>query len=240
MPQAKQRPPSNAANRKPRPQQAPAATPPPQPKPAPTAPAARQTAAERRAQRAAEAQQARRQRQRRNLLIGLVVAAALAVAAFFYLREQMAVQALGTPIPDEGRGHVNESEPLTFKHIPPSSGTHYPTAQPPGIYRTQEISEGNWLHSLEHGNVVALVNCTTDCNAVFDQLQGIFERDLPQGRFGGVKFLAVRYNKPFTDGNTSPVTLVAWGNELQLQGVDKETIVRFYRKFVDKGPELVP
>lgn len=178
-------------------------------------------------------------RRMRNLLIGLGVASLVAVAAFFFIREQLALQEIGVPIANEGQTHVNEGTVLNFQHIPPSSGNHYPTAQPAGIYREQQISEGNWVHSLEHGYVVALVRCTDNCTATFDQLQAIYDT-LPKSRFDNVKFLALKYDKPFTDGNTPPVTLVAWNHEMQLSSVDKGQIEKFYGKFVDKGPENVP
>ena len=178
-------------------------------------------------------------RRMRNLLIGFAVASAVAVAAFFFIREQLALQAIGVAIADEGSTHVNEGTPLTFQHTPPSSGNHYGTSQPAGIYRDQPISEGYWVHSLEHGYIVALVRCTDNCTALFDQLEAIYDT-LPDSNFGNVKFLAVKYDKPFSDGNTPPVTLVAWNHEMQLASVDKEMIEKFYGKFVDKGPENVP
>ena len=236
MARAKQRPSSRQ-----RPAQGtPPATPPAQPKDQYGQTAEqRQSAVERRAQRAAEAKRMQQRRQIRNLLIGLAVAGVVAAIAFFFIRQQLALQEVGVKIADEGRGHVNEGTVLTFQHIPPSSGTHYPSAQPAGIYRDQEISEGYFVHSLEHGYVVALVNCTTNCGPLFDQLQGIYD-DLPDSRFGNVKFLALKYNKPFTDGNSPPITLLAWNHEMQLASVDREQIELFYKKFVDQGPENVP
>ena len=195
------------------------------------------TAAERRIQRAAEAKAMQQKKQRRNLLLlagGVVVA--LLVAGYFG-REAYINQNIGTPIASEGQGHVNVGETLTFAHLPPSSGKHYPTAQPPGIYR-QEVQEGFWVHSLEHGYIVAAVKCTTDCDQIFNQLEEI-NKTLPNSQFGNVKFIATPYSKTATDGDAK-ITLLAWANEQKLDAVDKDTIVRFYKKFVDKGPELVP
>ena len=197
----------------------------------------RVTAAERRIQRAAEAKAMQQQRQRRNLLIGAAGALVLLLVAGYFIREALANQNIGTPIANEGQGHVNVGETLTFTHIPPSSGKHYPTAQPPGIYR-QEVQEGFWVHSLEHGYVVAAVKCTTDCDAIFSQLEAI-NNELPKSQFGNIKFIATPYSKPATDGDAK-ITLLAWGNEQKLEAVNKDTITRFYKKFVDKGPELVP
>src|SRR6185503_14587145 len=88
-------------------------------------------------------------------------------------------------VPDLGAKHVSEGQPLVLPHSPPSSGNHYPSALPGGIYR-QEANPGNWVHSLEHGYVVALVKCDTDCNAIFNQLQTLYNLGLPKGKFGNV------------------------------------------------------
>ena len=141
-------------------------------------------------------------------------------------------------VPDEGRGHVNEGQPLVYRHSPPSSGTHYAVALPGGIYR-QEANPGYWVHSLEHGYVVALVKCASDCAAVFDRLQVLFTSRLPPSQFGTVKFIATPYSQPYTAGD-APLALVAWGQELLLQSIDEDAIVRFYGAFADKGPEAVP
>jgi len=234
MAQAKQRPPSG----KQQPNQ------PPQPKSEPTESAQKAGVTERRAQRAAEAKAQQQRRQMRFALIGLAIAAVLAVIAVFYIREQLALQTIGVEVADEGAGHVNDGEPLTFLHLPPTSGKHYSSAQPAGIYANQEVNEGYWVHALEHGYVVALVNCTDNCGPIFEQLKSIYDNDLKDSAFGNVKFIATKYSKPFTDGKTPPVTLVAWNHEMETAltdgKVDKQAIERFYDKFVDKGPEKVP
>lgn len=195
------------------------------------------TAAERRAQRAAEAQQFQRQRQRRNILIGIIGVVVLLLVAGYFLREQYINQAIGVAVPDEGRGHTAAGTELTFKQYPPSSGTHYPNAQQAGVSR-QEVQEGNWVHSLEHGYVVILVKCSADCNTVYSQLDEI-SKNLPSGSSGTAKLVVTPYSKPYTEGD-SPLMLLAWDNEQRLDTVDRRTITRFYNKFVDRGPEKVP
>lgn len=195
------------------------------------------SATERRLQRAAEAKAIQQKKQRRNLMIGAAGALLLLLVAGYFVRDALANQNIGTPVASEGQGHVNIGDTLTFNHLPPSSGKHYPTAQPPGIYR-QEVQEGFWVHSLEHGYIVAAVRCTTDCDTIFAQIDGVY-KSLPESQFGNVKFIAIPYNKPATDGDAK-ITLLAWGYQQKLDSVDKDVITRFYKKFVDKGPELVP
>lgn len=176
-------------------------------------------------------------KRRRNLLIGAAGAIVLLLIAGYFIREAAINQDIGTAVASEGQGHVNVGDTLTFAHLPPSSGKHYPSAQPPGIYR-QEVQEGYWVHSLEHGYIVAAVHCTVDCDAIFNQLETIYN-GLPKSQFGNVKFIAIPYSKPATDGD-APIILLAWGYEQKLNTVDRDTIARFYKKFVDKGPEFVP
>jgi hypothetical protein len=137
-----------------------------------------------------------------------------------------------------GFGHVNDGQPLVHPHSQPSSGAHYPSALPAGIFR-QEANTGYWLHSLEHGYVVALVKCTTDCATIFDQLQQLYDTELPESMFGNVKFIATTYSEPFTNGEAQ-IALVAWGYELLLPAYDADQILSFYNRFVDQGPEAVP
>ncbi|MBI5829466.1 MAG: DUF3105 domain-containing protein, partial [Chloroflexi bacterium] len=58
-------------------------------------------------------------------------------------------------IPNEGEGHEADGTPLTFNHYPPSSGTHYGAPAAYGYYE-QPVSEGYFVHSLEHGAVLVL------------------------------------------------------------------------------------
>jgi hypothetical protein len=200
----------------------------------------RQSAAERRAARAEQARRERQRRQRRNLLLtALGVAVLVGVVALLLWRQQ--ASQLGFSVVDQGREHVAEGTPLTYRYYPPASGSHYPSPQPAGVYR-QEVPEGNWIHSLEHGYIVALVKCPDGCPDTFNQLEDLYKNGLPQSeQFKSVKFVVVAYNKPFTDpSKEAPVTLVAWDREMPLQSVDRDKIIAFYKQYVDKGPEAVP
>ena len=196
----------------------------------------KRSAAERRAARAAEVKRAQQQRQRRTLGLIVVGSVVLALAAFFVLRGQAASQ-VGTPVANEGQGHVNQVSPLTYLHYPPSSGVHYGASQPAGISR-EEVPEGRWVHSLEHGYIVVLLKCADGCPNIYEQLDDLYKNGLPKSRFGNVKFVVTPYSKPFSDpGKEAPITLVAWNREMMLQSFDRDKIIQFYRKYVDGGPE---
>ena len=68
-------------------------------------------------------------------------------------------------IPDEGRKHVEEGSDVLYEANPPASGDHYPIWSPYGIFR-EPVSPGYWVHNLEHGAIVLLYSCDTDCSQV--------------------------------------------------------------------------
>lgn len=72
----------------------------------------------------------------------------------------------GRVVEDQGRQHVSADEVANtiYKSNPPTSGPHLPTWVKPGIY-TQPQSEGELIHSLEHGYVIISYNCGVHLSA---------------------------------------------------------------------------
>ncbi len=66
----------------------------------------------------------------------------------------------GQKMPDMGQDHVSPQKVLETKYNsnPPASGPHLPTWVKPGIYDAPQ-SEGELIHSLEHGYVIISYNC---------------------------------------------------------------------------------
>lgn len=66
----------------------------------------------------------------------------------------------GTKIVDQGRDHVAPEAvaQFTYNSNPPTSGPHLPTWVRGGVFDTAQ-SEGELIHSLEHGYVVVSYNC---------------------------------------------------------------------------------
>ena len=208
--------------------------------PAPAGATPKPSAAERRAARAGQARLERQRRQRRNLGIAALGVLVLALAAFALLRYQ-AANRIGTAVAIEGNNHVNSGTSISYRHYPPSSGTHFgDTATRAGVYR-EEQPEGSFVHALEHGLDGALVKCADGCPETFRQLEDLYRNGLKQSSFGNVKFIVTPYSKPFSDpGKEAPITLLAWGYEEMLPSFDRDKIIRFYNRYVDKGPEAVP
>lgn len=80
----------------------------------------------------------------------------------------------GTKMADQGRDHVTVQEvaKFTYNSNPPSSGPHLPTWVKAGIYDSPQ-SEGELLHSLEHGYVVISYNCNVHLIATSDKREAI-------------------------------------------------------------------
>lgn len=185
-----------------------------------------------------EEMRARRQRRElvtRLVIAGVVVAVVAGAAAFWYSTRRPAAIPGEQSIPDEGQGHVPQDSPVTFNHYPPSSGNHYPTSMAWGVY-TDEIPEGNWVHNLEHGGIVILYNCPPEgCADLQAELAEVAKVIPEDPTFGEQKVLVTPYSRALE----SKIVLLAWTVQLNLDDVDRETIIQFYRRHVNQAPELV-
>lgn len=139
----------------------------------------------------------------------------------------------GRAVPNEGAVHVQEGSPITYQHYPPASGTHYPRWARYGVYQNT-IPEGYWVHNLEHGAIVVLYKCTDDCAAKAAEIEQLY-RQLPNGKYGEVKLVALPY-----DNMQTTYAVVAWDRIDEFDEWDPERVTRFYQAYVDKGPEDVP
>lgn len=137
-------------------------------------------------------------------------------------------------IPDEGRKHVEEGSDVLYAANPPASGDHYPIWSPYGIFR-EPVSPGYWVHNLEHGAIVLLYSCTTDCSQVVTNINQVYTT-LPDGAFGEVKLVAT----PFEGQRETRFTLIAWNWQEGFDTFEAARIERFYHDFLDRGPERAP
>lgn len=156
----------------------------------------------------------------------------------------------GTQMPDQGRKHVSAEEvaKFAFNSNPPTSGSHLESWVKPGIYKTPQ-SEGELIHSLEHGYVEINYNCnaaaaskgasdgtkiatssatneTDACKTLIRQVEEIAKKKKL------FKLLVVP--RPAI---TSPIVLTAWTYILPLSEYDEKQIVRFIDYHRDHGPE---
>ncbi|MBI3362987.1 MAG: DUF3105 domain-containing protein [Chloroflexi bacterium] len=146
------------------------------------------------------------------------------------------VSATEMKVPDEGRGHVDSGVAVNYQHYPPSSGAHWgsPAAPVEWGFHAEAVPPEAWVHNLEHGGIVALYHCPTDCPdtvAALRQLAG----EVPASKYGSAKIVVT------SDGKiTSKVIALAWDRELDLSDFDRARLMEFYKRWVDQGPEDVP
>jgi hypothetical protein len=138
-------------------------------------------------------------------------------------------------IPIEGFQHAPDGAEITYEHYPPSSGTHYRFAAAWGVY-DEPVSEGMFVHNLEHGGIVILYNCPADCSELEQQLRDFYANAPPEDQFNQVKILITPYERELP----TPIVALAWGHQLNLNRFDEARLLEWYLRFVNQGPELVP
>jgi hypothetical protein len=194
--------------------------------------------------RLSKREQLRVQRRRRSMawnigLLGIGVVMLGLIAVYFFNIARPGPLPGEQAIVDAGGGHVDTSVALTYQHYPPSSGQHYDATAPWGVYTdaTQPVPEGNFLHNLEHGGVVFVYYCAEACPDLEQQFVDLYD-SAPLSKYGNKKMVVTTYDPSKMGG--FPIVALAWGHQLNLQAFDENTMLTWYRRFVDYGPEDVP
>lgn len=170
--------------------------------------------------------------------IGLVIIAALVWFGLWRIK-RTGDKEPGEYYPDDGQQHISLQTPLSaYSSNPPSSGPHYFSPANWGVY-DYAVDDRIFIHNLEHGGIWIAYDPSVPQGAK-DSLLAIVNE------FNGVKIImAPRQKKMEQDRD---VAIVAWqrvykfdvgGNE-NLTEEQKNNIRAFYKKFVSRGPELVP
>lgn len=190
---------------------------------------------DRRAQLAALQEQQRRADKRRTWIIvavSVVVALALIVpAAVLILGEQRRQAELeaAASAPIEGvvetevPSAVHVTTDVTYEQTPPVGGDHNPTWQNCGFY-TESVVDEHAVHSLEHGAVWLT-----------------YSPDLSEDEVQRLEKLAEQHSYLLVsprDDLTAPLTLSAWGLQLELDSVDDERLEVFLVKYL-QGPQTL-
>ncbi len=164
------------------------------------------------------------------VLLSLVLLSA-AVPAWFYFRTGS--DTIGTRVPDEGRVHVSQSQPATYRHIPPASGPHYEDPVQAGFYEYLPLPPGTYVHNLEHGYIVVLYRRKDTPPALVQQLRDFYATTNQAS--AAAKLVIAPY-----DAMEHTVTALAWDWELSLDSFDAAKLRQFYDAHRDRGPETVP
>jgi Protein of unknown function (DUF3105) len=190
-----------------------------------------------RSERQRLAQEGRRKaRQRRRLIVAalVILGVGLLAAAVLFMGQAISKPAPGRTVPDEGRNHVAQGEPIEFRNNPPASGNHYPTWARSGVYAEPQ-HPGNWVHNLEHGYIVILYNCPGDCPDLTQQLRQFYDSAPRSQKYGYQKLVIT----PYADMDHR-IAAVAWNRVDEMDELDLERLSSFYRTYLEKGPEDAP
>jgi hypothetical protein len=137
-------------------------------------------------------------------------------------------------LPQEGRTHVPNSTPVTYKTVPPTSGNHNPVPVDDGAYTTpitdspdQQTNLRSAVHALEHGRIEIQYKPSLPEDQQL-ALKGVFDED-PNGML-----LFPNPDMPYA------VAVTAWTNEVVCPTYN-EAVLDVIRNFRDtyrgNGPE---
>jgi hypothetical protein len=138
------------------------------------------------------------------------------------------------PVPDAPVTHSPSCSTLTYSSNPPSSGDHY-GQWADFVEYTEPIARGYWVHSLEHGALVVVYNCS-DCD---DELEAV--RDwidtLPEdpacAPFQRLRRVVLTPD-PLLDVRWAAAT---WGFTLRSDCFEAEVFDAFALEHIGQGPE---
>jgi hypothetical protein len=135
---------------------------------------------------------------------------------------------IGVPVPDQGQTHIPFGSPHpSYNTVPPTSGWHYDTPAPWGIYDEQVPNE-TFVHNMEHGGVIISYNLTEA--ALIDQL-----RELVRRQVDSPGCLIMQSYPELDEGE---VVLTAWTWIQVFDGVvDIAGMQRFIDAHKNQGPE---
>jgi hypothetical protein len=153
----------------------------------------------------------------RNFVIwGLVIAAIAALGLILYLNLRSPGEIEGL-VHFTGLSRVHDNS-LQYDGLdnPPTGGAHYDRWQNCGVYE-EPIQTGNAIHSLEHGAVWITYN------------NRLAQDDIArlQDRVATQSFLLL---SPFPE-QTSPLTLTAWGVQLELDSATDARLDQFIERY---------
>lgn len=99
-----------------------------------------------------------------------IIVGVLIIGAFGWVGWSVTRPVPGVKMDDQGREHVTVQEVASYQYNsnPPTSGPHLPTWVKAGIYDTPQ-SEGELIHSLEHGYVIVSYNCNVHLKVISDK-----------------------------------------------------------------------
>ncbi len=163
-----------------------------------------------------------------KIIVGIVVATILIiVGGVFFVSRQDA--RLNTPLAGEevkigDSSHVPVGTKVSYTSDPPAGGHHYDEPVHAGFYDTVQ-SDGNLVHSLEHGAVIIWYNPKKLSKDQIEGMRKIFDQ------LGGKSIMTPR------ESMKTPIALSSWGRVQYLSTIDEKQIKGFFETNHGRGPE---
>ena len=204
----------------------------------------------------------------KRVTVGGVVIIIGAAAVFLY--QQFTAPLPGTAYPIQGREHIPLDAPhLPYNSNPPTSGPHYESPVPWGVY-DHELPDEQLVHNLEHGGVWVSYNCdkspksTSWIPVAAAQVHTYKQIELatPSGQASPSSQSAMAKSSDcqrliedltaFAKKNPGKMILaprakndlavaaVAWGYLQTFDHFDESALRSFYVAHKDKAPEVMP
>ncbi|RMF27129.1 MAG: DUF3105 domain-containing protein [Cyanobacteria bacterium J083] len=134
---------------------------------------------------------------------------------------------VGTPIPQLGRTHVPVTEKVKYNSNPPTSGPHYDTPAPWGIYDKAPLDE-QLVHNLEHGGIIISYH---PAQIQAKELEKLRQQTRQLQKINPRIILTPRINLD------TKIAVTAWGYLQKLENYDSKQIEAFYKAHVARAPE---
>jgi uncharacterized surface protein with fasciclin (FAS1) repeats len=141
-----------------------------------------------------------------------------------------------TLAPMQGNIHIanNETSPIAYASLPPTSGPHYPNIAPWQVFEEPWRYE-QLIHNLEDSGVVIYYQCPEGCPELVQQL-----RDFAQPLIDAGRHVLVAPNDPawtLPNGDQphqdmgAPIVVAAWRRMIKLDAFDADQIMAFIDAF---------
>jgi thiol-disulfide isomerase/thioredoxin len=122
-----------------------------------------------------------------------------------------------------GQDHIRQGEPVEYNSNPPTSGGHFGTQRPWGVFAQKIIDQGA-IHNIEHGGIWIT-----------------YKPDLELRQVRQLRQIAAKYPNAVLMSpraeNDNSIAIVSWGRMMKLDAVDVGAVDQYIRTYVNDGPE---
>jgi thiol-disulfide isomerase/thioredoxin len=125
--------------------------------------------------------------------------------------------------PIVGQEHIRQGTPASYNSNPPTSGGHFGTPRPWGVFG-QTVADEGAVHNLEHGGIWITYRPDLDS-------QGVKKLREIAARYPNAVLMSPRAT------NDSPIVVVSWGRLMRLDAVNEAAIDLYFRTYINDSPE---